>query len=171
MAQYAQRAHDLELARAQLVETKASRLAQTSLGLLAVSIALAGFQLGIGRRFGGDWWFLLVTPAALGIVCLVLAGIQALEIDRVGLYSPGTPEELVRAANSLAAETAAEERGRWYASWTARHKYDALLQARAWFSRSLVALLLAGIVAAASHAASEKTSEPQRTPQVQMSGS
>jgi hypothetical protein len=152
VAAYANRACDAAEARAKEAEAKASRLAQVCLGLLVLSLALAGYELKFARAHGGKWWYLIMAPAVLGIACLIAAGLQALEIDRVGVYWPGEPQDIAAAKAPLIAQIYVEERGRFLASWTASRKLSTLLQARAWFSRSLVALLLAGVMAVALQA-------------------
>jgi hypothetical protein len=161
-AEYAQRTHDHASDRADKAESKASRLAQTSLALLTATLALAGFQLNICRRIGGGWRYLLVAPATLALGFLILAGIGSLEIDRVGIYSPGTVEEIATADNQTLARTRAEERARWHADATATQKFTSLLQARAWLSRSLVCLFIAGVVATVSQALPRQKQDPSQ---------
>lgn len=143
----ARRAHEYEVERAHAAETKASRLAQTCLALLALALGLAAYQLGVARQEGGAWRYLAAAPAALAIPFLILAGLEALEIDRVGLYWPGAAEDILKGSDPLRSQLLVEERGAFLAGWTATKKLDMLLQARAWFSRGLIALLLGGLVA------------------------
>lgn len=149
----AQRANAAAQESAHAAEDKASRLVQVSLALITVGIALATFQLT--AALGMPWYrMLLVVPAVASILLIVLAAAEALEIDRVGIYRHAQPGELQqrlgRTRTALAVE--AEERGRLLARWTANRKLTDLMQARAWFSRGLAALLLAGFIAGATFA-------------------
>jgi hypothetical protein len=146
----AKRGHDLAVARTQTVEAKADRLAGRALTLLALAFALAGWQLRTGRAHGGGWWYLLLAPAAVAIAALAVAGIMALELDRPGVFFTPKAGALRGRADSTRARVETEERARQRATWTAERKYDNLLAARAWFSRGLVALLAAALVATVS---------------------
>lgn len=147
----AQRANDEAKASAKAAEDKSSRLAQTALAAVAVGTAIGGYQLGFTLEHGG-WAVLTLIPVTVAICCLAIAAFEAVEIDRVGFYEHPSAEDLVQqgSADPMAAVLEREERGRVLSSWTARKKHTALMQARAWFSRGLVALLLAGLVAGAS---------------------
>lgn len=149
----AQRANAAAQESARAAEDKGSRLVQVSLALITVAIALATFQLT--AALGMPWYrMLLVVPALTAIMLIALAAAEALEIDRVGIYGHAQPgdlqQRLGRTRAALAVE--AEERGRQLARWTANHKLTDLMQARAWFSRGLAALLLAGLIAGATFA-------------------
>lgn len=149
----AQRANLAAQESAGTAEDKASRLVQVNLALITVAIALATFQLT--AALGMEWYrILLVVPALAAMSLLVLAAAEALEIDRVGIYGHAQPgdlqQRLGRTRVALAVE--AEERGRQLARWTANHKLTDLMQARAWFSRGLAALLLAGLIAGTTFA-------------------
>lgn len=149
----AQRANAAAQESARTAEDKASRLVQVSLALITVAIALATFQLT--AALGMPWYrLLLVMPALTAIMLIVLAAAEALEIDRVGIYGHAQPgdlqQRLGRTRAALAIE--AEERGRQLARWTANHKLTDLMQARAWFSRGLAVLLLAGLIAGTTFA-------------------
>ena len=155
----ARRAHSDARAGATTAEDKASRLVQVSLALLTVALALATFQL----RFALDrnWpWLLSLIPISIAIACIALATFESLEIDRVGVYQhpstadlsgldePGTLRELIDL----------EEQGHQLASWTSQHKHSDLMQARAWFSRGLAALIAAALIAGSAQAASASAS-------------
>jgi hypothetical protein len=145
----AKRGHDAAVARAEVAEAKADRLVQRSLTLLALTLIVAGAELRYVREQGGGLEYLLLIPAVVAIVTLALAGIEAAEIDRVGAYHQPGAEALAGWKDSLArGSVEAEELGRQWAHWTASRKYDALLQARAWFSRGLVCFLVAALVLA-----------------------
>lgn len=153
----ARRGHDAAVARAEIAEAKADRLVQRSLTLLALTLVVAGAELRYVREQGGGLEYLLLIPAILAIVTLALAGIEAAEIDRVGVYHQPGAEALVGWGNTLVrGQVEAEELGRQWAHWTASRKYDALLQARAWFSRGLVWFLVAAMVLAFTLSGGEK---------------
>jgi len=143
----AKRSHDIAMARVQTVEAKADRLAQRALALLALAFALAAWQLRAVGTHGGGWWYLLLVPAGAAIVALAAAGIMALELDRPGVFYTPKAAALRGRTDPIRARVEAEERARHRATWTAERKYDDLLEARAWFSRGLVALVTAGLVA------------------------
>ncbi len=153
----AKRGHDAAVARAGVAEAKADRLVQRCLALLTVTLAVTGVELRYVREQGGGLDYLLLVPAVVAIVALALAGIEAAEIDRVGVYHQPGAEALVSWGDTLVrGQVEAEELGRQWAHWTASRKYDALLQARAWFSRGLVAFVVAGMVAAFTLSGGEK---------------
>jgi glutathione synthase/RimK-type ligase-like ATP-grasp enzyme len=147
----AQRANDEAKASSKAAEEKASRLTQTALAAVAVGTAMGGYQTGFAIEHGG-WAVLTLLPVALAIGCLAIAAFEAVEIDRVGFYEHPSGEDLsqVGPGDPLAAVLEREERGRVLASWTSRKKHTSLMQARAWFSRGLVALLVAGLVTGAT---------------------
>ncbi len=90
-----------------------------------------------------------MIPAVVAIVTLALAAIVAAEIDRVGVYHRPGAQALASWGDALIhGQVEAEELGRQWANWTASRKSDALLQARARFSRGLVGFLVAGLVLA-----------------------
>jgi hypothetical protein len=153
----ATRGHDAAVARAAVVEAKADRVVQRSLTLLTLTLIVAGAQLRYVREQGGGLDYLLLLPAVVAIVTLALAGIVAAEIDRVGVYHQPGAEALVSWEDALVrGQVEAEELGRQWAHWTASRKSDALLQARAWFSRGLVGFLVAGVVLAFTMSGGEK---------------
>lgn len=146
----AKRSHDIAMARVQTVEAKADRLAQRALALLALAFALAGWQLRAGITHGGGWWHLLLVPAGAAIAALAVAGIIALELDRPGMFYTPKAASLRGRTDLIRARVEAEDRARDRATWTAERKYDDHLAARAWFSRGLVALAMAALVAVLS---------------------
>ena len=149
---------------ATLAEEKASRLVQVALALMTVTLALGAFQL----QFALDRsviWLLTLVPIAAAIGCLALSAIEALQIDRVGYYQTATPADLVQPG--LAPEAAvldAEDRGRKLARWTAKNKLTDLMQARAWFSRGLVALVVAALLGAGLRAGAAYSADRPAAP-------
>lgn len=131
--------------RSEAAEEKANRLGQTCIALLTVALALAAYQATQFGAIGGGWWYLLSAPDVLAIAFIAIAGIGALEVDRVGLYRFVQVRELVTEANRAAALSRLELRAAVLAAWTANHKYDLLIQARAWLSRGLVSLVIAAL--------------------------
>jgi hypothetical protein len=143
----ARRRHEQAQDRAKVAEEKAHHLAQTSFALQALALALAGFQVSYLRdHTSGVFPSALLIPASLALLCFVVAGVDALEIGRVGMYWPVSVEDL-RSGAPRRKLIEAELRGTHLADWTAGKKVNALLQARAWFSRGIVALLVASIIA------------------------
>jgi len=146
-----QRANDEARAGARAAEEKASRLAQNALATVAVATAIGGFQVGFALAHSA-WLVVLILPVGAALCCLAVAAFEAIEIDRVGFFDGATAEDLAVIGPKTAIESAVEreEIGRQLAAWSSRQKHTALMQARAWFSRGLVLLLLAAVVAAAS---------------------
>jgi hypothetical protein len=153
--------------RAKTAEEKAARLLQTSLALLTLATAVGAFQLRFAFAHG-SWAVTSLLPASLALACLALAAFEADAIDRVGIYREPRVEDLAVAApeDVAVALLAAEVQGRDLAAWTANKKLSDLLQARAWFSRGLAALLSASVVAGVCSATDEpppKTLPPPTT--------
>jgi hypothetical protein len=149
----ARRAHDDAKAGAKTAEDKANRLVQTALALLTIALALGAFQMKLVLDRSWPWMFSL-APVCAAVVFLAFAAFEALEIDRVGVYRLPTAGDLAGSGQGhpRAVLIAEEERGRRLARWTSAHKHTDLMQARAWFSRGLAALLLAALIAAIARA-------------------
>jgi hypothetical protein len=109
-------------------------------------------------------WLLLLLLIAAALCCLATAAFQGLLIDRVGFYyTPSGPDLAGLGHRDPGAVTlAGEERGRRLALWSASHKHTDLMQARAWFTRGLAMLLLAGLVAGACRADSSAFAHDQQ---------
>jgi len=147
----ARRAHDQADARAAVSEEKASRLLTLCLALLGAGLALAGYQLDLVQDEGLDLWSLAsMVPVAGAVFCFAIAGVHALAVDRVGLYRRPDLGAVADSGDLVRSLVALEEEARATAQWTAKHKITTLLHARAWLSRGLVALFVAGWVALAS---------------------
>lgn len=139
------RAHDLERGRADSLEQKSAALVTLCLSLLAIGLAIGGYQLGYVRHHhSGHWW--LIVPAGVSVACLAMATISALEVQRVGIYQWEGAEPLGRQPGGVLGLVLAEEKGRRLAEGTALIKANQFLQARAWLSRALIALILAALV-------------------------
>lgn len=160
----ARRAHDEAKSGAKAAEDKANRLVQASLALLTITLAVGAFQ----AQFALDrspLWLLSLGPAVTALVCLSLAAFEGLEIDRVGVYRHPTAEDIsVRVRDDPVAVLIAEEEiGRRLARWTSDKKHSDLMQARAWFSRGLAALIIAALVAAIGRAAANDGTIPSNS--------
>lgn len=156
----ARRAHDTAADAAKTAEEKANRLVQITLALLTVNLALGTFQLKFALDRSWAWlWSALPVTVALGF--LALSAFEAIQVDRVGMYTHPQPEDLVNlgARSPEAVLLAGEEEGRRTAQWTSNNKHSDLMQARTWFTRGLAALLFAGVLAGVLRA-SAGTSEP-----------
>lgn len=145
-------------------EDKASRLVQVTLALLTVSLALGSYQLTFSLERSWPSLFLLV-PIAVALGCLAIAAFEGVLIDRVGFYYQPSGQDLTgtgqRDPNAIL--LAAEERGRRLARWSANHKHTDLMQARAWFTRGLAALLLAGLAAGICRATASASAQSGQT--------
>jgi hypothetical protein len=156
----ARRAHDEAKHGAQVAEDKASRLVQIALALLTIGLALGAFQLSF--VLDHDWpWALSMIPIGVGLACLILAAFEAVEVDRVGMYHHPSPADLSGTENAEATLIAGEELGRRLARWTSDRKHTDLMQARAWFSRALAALVVGAVLAGIAHATSNDPTKPK----------
>lgn len=144
----ARRAHDEVMDGVKTAEEKAARLTRTSLTIAAVGTALLAYHLGLIID-QTRWLLLTLMPAAGSIVSLAVATINAIDIDRVGVYRHPSAEDLAAPGpqDPSVKVIELEEVGRQLTSWNSRMKHTALMQARAWFSRGLV-LLAAAVIAA-----------------------
>ena len=143
----ARRAADQASSGAAVAEAKANRLVQISLSVLALAFVVGRLQLGLVV----DQPLLLLctlAPVLLAVGFLSMSAFQALQIDRVGFYNYPKAESLAAlgARDPVAKILAEEEKGRQWAKWTSEKKQTALMQARAWFTRGLVVLILAAVV-------------------------
>lgn len=149
------RANDEAKAGAKTAEDKAARLVHTALTTLTVATALIGYELQfvIARA---SWSYLLLVPAVSAFLCLAIAAFEATQVDRVGFYRHSTSQDLAALGpkRPIVAVIEQEEIGRRLALWSSIRKHTDLMQARAWFSRGLVSLLAAAIVAVVSWAIS-----------------
>jgi len=145
--------------RAKTAEEKASRLVQIVLALLTITLALGSYQLSFSLKHSIYWSFGLL-PVVYAIGSFALSAFEALQVDRVGIYSMPDGSELHQANKSdvLALVLRAEEHGKMLANWTANHKHTDLMQARAWMTRGLAALLIAGVFAGVTRAIPQSTS-------------
>jgi hypothetical protein len=142
--EHAIRAHDQAEARAMAAQDKGARLLNLSLTLLGVSFALAGWQNAFIQKRGYGWWLFSIVPIVFSIFFLSIAALDALEIDRVGVFhQPG-----VESLESETSRLEVEDYGRMVANWTARRKLSLFLQARAWLSRGLLCLFTAALISA-----------------------
>ena len=148
---------------AKTAEDKASRLVQVTLALLTVSLALGSYQLSFSLQRSLPWLLLLI-PTAIALVCLGVTAFEGILVDRVGFYSSPSAQDVVdagrRSPNAML--LIHEEQGRRLARWSADHKHTDLMQARAWFTRGLAALLVAGLIAGICRAAA--TADSHRAP-------
>lgn len=142
----ARRSHDEAARAASVAEEKASRLLRTSLALLAIALAAVPLQMAAGSTLFN---LALVAIPIAAVAFLSIAAFRSTQIDRVGIYwAPRLSDLDGRSSEPLLAILEQEERGRYLARWTAEHKLTELLQAQAWFTRGLMALIVAGVVIA-----------------------
>ena len=148
------RANDEAKAGARTAEDKAARLVRTALTTLTVATALFGYNLQLALASGAWWWYLLLVPVVGAIICFAISAFEAVQIDRVGFYRHATGEDLAATGprRPMATVIEQEDIGRRLATWSSRKKHTALMQARAWFTRGLVLLVAAAVVAAVSWA-------------------
>jgi hypothetical protein len=143
--QAARLAHTAAKERAQTAEVKANRLLTASITLVASALGLAGYQLSSS----GPIAWLTIVACGLAALFFTLAGVDALEVDRVGLYAHVTLDSWIELGGSKRALVELEDRGQFLANWTAKHKLTTLMNARAWFSRGLLSVVVAGVLVVA----------------------
>ena len=145
----ARRANDEAKLGAKAAEDKAARLVRIALTTLAVAITITAFQVGLIASWG-LWWLPLAIPVVLAIGCLSVAAFEAAQIDRVSFYRHAYLSDLAVTGprDPTFALVEQEDRGRRLTSWGSEHKHTALMQARAWFTKGLVLLIAAGLIAA-----------------------
>lgn len=137
--------------RISVAEARAHRIVQMGLTLLAVAFLIAGFTAERVRSgdAGGGWWIAVAVTIA-PILLLALTITQAISVDRVSYVNPAEPgpaAEYTTADDQRRNLIMQENRARLMADWTARHKVNEFLQARAWLTRSITALIAAGLAA------------------------
>jgi hypothetical protein len=159
----ARRARESAEESAKTAEDKASRLLQVNLALLTIALALGSYQLEFALNRSATWLVSLI-PIGTALVCLALSAFESTQIDRVGIYSHPDGSELasVEKDGVRRALLESEVRGRMLAGWSSRKKLTDLMQARAWFTRGLAALLIAGLIAGVARA--ESNAAPSRIP-------
>lgn len=159
----ARRAHDDARESVRVAEEKAARFVQVGLTLVAVALAGAAYQATFAASRSG-WWWTSLAPATIAVGFLALAVFGAAQVDRVAHYRVPYPSDLAghRQQPEELVLLEIEERGRRRALWAANKKQTDLMQARASFTRGLIALLVAGVVAVGSLglATSKDTTEP-----------
>jgi hypothetical protein len=147
------------------LEQKAAAAVTLCLSLLAVALAIGGYQVGFVRDHlaeNGYLLTLLLLPAMASIVFLVLATIVGLEVQRVGIFQWEGAEPLGRKPGGNLGLVSAEETGRRLAQWTARAKANGALQARAWLSRAIVALILSSVVTVGMASTPSSSQQPNK---------
>lgn len=142
------RVHDEAKSSVLIAEKKASRLQRTALSVLAIAFALGGFQLRIVADEGWSWWLFTLVPVVLAIVFIAVSALEAHQVDRVGFYQYPKGEDLAafREDDPVTRIASEEDVGRKYAAWTSNKKHSDVMQARAWFTRGLIALILAAVL-------------------------
>ncbi|MGH9891182.1 MAG: hypothetical protein ACREA0_04205 [bacterium] len=136
-----QAAHD----RVHHAESRAARMVNVTLTLFGVALALVAYQFT--QADSTTAWALRSLTLA-GTTALALAGIEALEVDRVGLTDPPTAAQVAAGTDYVESYIRAEDHDRQVVEWTAKNKLTQLLQARAWFSRGILLLLVSAALTA-----------------------
>jgi len=149
-------------------EGRATRLVQTALSLLTLTLLAGGFT-ATRLRLQGVWpgyWIGAVVLAASAMGCLILAAVQALGVDRVGYVSPPEPGHAARfesEADQRRNLIYQEVKATYVANWTALKKVNEFLQARAWLTRGATLLLITGLISGTvwiATSAPDETSAP-----------
>ena len=141
----ARRANDAARERVSKAEEKGSRHLRLSLTLVALAVGVIAFSIGLASDSA-----LAVGPMALGAIALsflTTSAFQSAQVDRVGFAEVPQVDDLGRDPMSRQLKaTLTEERGAALSNWTATHKLTELMQAKAWFTRGLVSLVIAAIM-------------------------
>lgn len=146
------RRHEQAEARLEKAEARAARLLQTALTLLALALVSAGWQANRLRQARSpEWaWAISMGLAAVAIICIAMAAVQAIGVDRVGYVQPPNPDLAADFADeseqrrNLAVQ---ERQAARMANWSGLKKLNEFLQARAWLTRGITALALSGVCA------------------------
>ncbi|MFN8051453.1 MAG: hypothetical protein U0Q22_08460 [Acidimicrobiales bacterium] len=142
--------HETAEERATGAESRAGKIGQLSLALLAITFTATGFEAARLRSLdaaGWVWWIAL-APAGLSIVSFVIATTQAAGAEhRVRLAHPPSLEDVVLAAPEKRRRLLVEQhhRAALQADWSAKHRLDEVLQARAWLTRGMLGAVLVGV--------------------------
>lgn len=157
----AKAANQAAMDTAATAEAKASRLVQVGLALLTLAFAVGAYQLSFALRRSTDSLLTLI-PIAAALAFLSLAVFEAVEIDTVGFYRQvqAADFEGVGPLGAASVELEVEENGRHLARWSATHKLTDLMQARAWLSRGVAALVVAALVAGICRGESARSNNP-----------
>jgi hypothetical protein len=149
VAQAARSARQDSIARA---EGRASRLLTPTVTLLAACAALSAYQLNRSAQLAQPTFAVTAVPAVLGIAFFMISALRSLDADvRVGFHKNA---ELKESDGKLTRHEFLRECiryevvGEYWTRWTYGHKATSLMQARAWFSRGVLTLVLALIAAA-----------------------
>lgn len=135
-------------------ESRAARLTERALALLTLTFLATGYVAARLRDADPSIvvWVAALLPSAGSLVCLGLATIEALGVDRAGFVEPVRPSDAARFRTESAqrrALIAQEVRAAEMARWTGRKKLNEFLQARAWFTRGVTFVVLMGFAATA----------------------
>ncbi len=149
-----QRAESAHTAAA-TTEGKASRLLTPTIALLAGMVAISAYELRVSANAVHIGSRILlacaVLPALAAVVYLLLCAIRALDTDtRVGIY--GNVTGYRRAAGGKRAHLEDQYKAAVLAEWTSKRKASRLMDARAAFSRALIAVALALVIGAVTTA-------------------
>ena len=146
----ARRRHEQAEARIEKAEARAERLVQRGLSLIAIDFLLVGYLANRfqAREYALGWWCVGLAFPIAALAMLGLCVIQAIGVDRVGFVEPADPGRaaVLPSRNQVRNLVLQEAEAAQTANWTARHKLNEVLQARAWFSRGFAALVLSGLV-------------------------
>ncbi len=131
-------------------EEKGAKIAKTSLALLAIAFTAAGFSAGrLAEMDASKWeWMVGLSPASLAVIFLGMAALQGTAIEhRVRLSWGPTLDEIAESSGEQQRRelVGLYDRGQFIAHWSGTKRLDEVLQASAWLTRGIVALIVAGI--------------------------
>jgi glutathione synthase/RimK-type ligase-like ATP-grasp enzyme len=140
-------------ARAGHAEVRCGKIGTLAMTLLTLAFAVTVFSATRLQDRGAliSWQALLLLPGLCAVTALSLAALQGLTGDHsVRLADGSEPEGLFSGSldERHRATAEAHHRAAFIADWSADKKLSEALQARAWLTRGIVALLLAGVVGA-----------------------
>lgn len=147
----ARRLHESAEDRAAGAEERGGKIAQTSLAMLAIAFTATGFIAARLRESAASLlvWFWLV-PSAIAIFSLSMSALQGIGAQhRVRLSHQLTLAHVALApdADRFRVLIEQEDRAALVANWSAGHRLNEVLQALAWLTRGILALIFAGGVA------------------------
>ncbi|MGB3409923.1 MAG: hypothetical protein WBA45_01895 [Microthrixaceae bacterium] len=141
---------ELAEARADHGEARGGKIAQSALTLLAIAFTATGFLAARLRVLDVDVWvWITLLPAAIAIVSLSLAALQAMDAEqRVRLSFPPLIDDVAQAepADQTAKLVEGYDQAAFLANWCSNRRLDELIQAKAWLTRGIIALIVTGLI-------------------------
>jgi hypothetical protein len=150
-AELARYLHEQQEKRADSAEARGGKVGQHGFALLAIAFTATGFEAARLRLIAAPgWvWVIALTPATLSILFFAVTTLQAAATEhRVRLSYPPILDDIAKCEPSEQKRLLVQQddRAAFFATWSGTNRLDEVLQARAWLTRGIVALIVSGIV-------------------------